>query len=417
MLATVFSPTFGNIVILLNDVLLSKRKKTISMSQVFNRASSKSFLLKGSMFIILFSILAFRPSTVVHAFTQANGLYAGYFTGVNNVRGKFREVSVSFTVPAIKPTPLHSAVGIWVGLGGTGRFTSQVELVQAGISADWYPDQHKQKFGAWWEVIGKGKSVGSRPMDTDLPIQAGNQIRVDVSSNLNGDSKDTFRVTNVTTGQSATHQETDPTALSDSAAAECVLEAPSSGGELPLANFGTVTFTGCTTTDDQGNITPISAFEDQQQDSLYITDINDDSGVPITTTGPLENQATFNVTWKSTGATIVQPARVLINRKPEIILTNTKGSILYYSTADQGTATACTDTCTADWSPLLFKRHGAPFSSIKLPGELTVSKTANGQQVLYNGHLLYTYKNDTAPGQVKGNGVGGKWFPATPTLA
>lgn len=30
-------------------------------------------------------------------------------------------------------------------------------------------------------------------------------------------------------------------------------------------------------------------------------------------------------------------------------------------------------------------------------------------QATYKGHPLYTYAGDTAPGQVKGNGLGGVW--------
>jgi len=42
---------------------------------------------------------------------------------------------------------------------------------------------------------------------------------------------------------------------------------------------------------------------------------------------------------------------------------------------------------------------------------------ANGNQVEYNGHLLYAYSGDTAPGQTNGEGLLGKWFVATPGLA
>jgi hypothetical protein len=37
-------------------------------------------------------------------------------------------------------------------------------------------------------------------------------------------------------------------------------------------------------------------------------------------------------------------------------------------------------------------------------------------QATYNGHPLYTYKGDTAPGQAKGNGLniqGGLWHEVT----
>ena len=42
---------------------------------------------------------------------------------------------------------------------------------------------------------------------------------------------------------------------------------------------------------------------------------------------------------------------------------------------------------------------------------------ANGTQVTYNGHLLYTYAGDSKPGDTNGEGIDGVWFVATPDLA
>ncbi len=42
---------------------------------------------------------------------------------------------------------------------------------------------------------------------------------------------------------------------------------------------------------------------------------------------------------------------------------------------------------------------------------------ANGNQVLYNGHPLYTYIKDGVAADDYGQGIGGKWFAATSDLA
>jgi predicted lipoprotein with Yx(FWY)xxD motif len=42
----------------------------------------------------------------------------------------------------------------------------------------------------------------------------------------------------------------------------------------------------------------------------------------------------------------------------------------------------------------------------------TITRSDGSAQATYNGHPLYTYVSDTAPGQAKGNGVnlsGGVW--------
>jgi predicted lipoprotein with Yx(FWY)xxD motif len=52
-----------------------------------------------------------------------------------------------------------------------------------------------------------------------------------------------------------------------------------------------------------------------------------------------------------------------------------------------------------------------------LSGALRSLSDANGTQVTYNGHLLYTYSGDSKPGDTNGEGIGGVWFVATSNLA
>jgi predicted lipoprotein with Yx(FWY)xxD motif len=56
---------------------------------------------------------------------------------------------------------------------------------------------------------------------------------------------------------------------------------------------------------------------------------------------------------------------------------------------------------------------GAAPASPGVPGRVGTIKRADGaQQLTYNGHPLYTYVADTAPGQARGNNLnlnGGLW--------
>lgn len=119
----------------------------------------------------------------------------------------------------------------------------------------------------------------------------------------------------------------------------------------------------------------------------------------------------------STGAAIVKTASATVGGKAVTILTNAQGMTLYYFTPDTSTKSACTSGCASSWPPLLFAGTGNPQAAVKLPGELEVYANANGKQITYNDHPLYTFSGDTAPGQTNGQGVGGKWFVATVDLA
>ena len=74
---------------------------------------------------------------------------------------------------------------------------------------------------------------------------------------------------------------------------------------------------------------------------------------------------------------------------------------------------ACYGTCAGYWPPVT----GTPSAGPGLPGTLGTIKRSDGTtQATYNGHPLYTYVGDTAPGQAFGNNLnlnGGLWHEVT----
>jgi len=112
----------------------------------------------------------------------------------------------------------------------------------------------------------------------------------------------------------------------------------------------------------------------------------------------------------------VRLATATVKGKAETILATPQGLTLYYFTPDSTTKTACTSGCPKVWPPLLFTGSGTPLGDSSLSGMLSVLTDANGNQVQYNGHLLYIYSGDTAAGQTTGAGLFGKWFVCTPGL-
>jgi predicted lipoprotein with Yx(FWY)xxD motif len=101
----------------------------------------------------------------------------------------------------------------------------------------------------------------------------------------------------------------------------------------------------------------------------------------------------------------------------ETVLTSPDGLTLYYLTVDTTSAPKCSGACLTNWPPLL--SNGNPSSMVPLTGTLTVVMNANGDQVAYNGHLLYRFAADKLKGDAKGEGLqafGGVWKVATPVL-
>jgi predicted lipoprotein with Yx(FWY)xxD motif len=105
-----------------------------------------------------------------------------------------------------------------------------------------------------------------------------------------------------------------------------------------------------------------------------------------------------------------------VNGKSETILTNAQGMTLYFRTTDKPPSTVCSGGCASAWPPMLVSGSSAPTSGTALSGKLSVQADANGMQVEYNGHPLYTFSGDSAPGQTTGEGIGGIWHVCTPSL-
>ena len=95
------------------------------------------------------------------------------------------------------------------------------------------------------------------------------------------------------------------------------------------------------------------------------------------------------------------------------VLTNTKGFTLYSFAPDTPSRSNCNGTCAGYWPPVT----GTPAAGPGVTGKLGTIKRSDGTtQATYNGHPLYTYIADTAPGQAHGNNLnlnGGLWHEVT----
>jgi predicted lipoprotein with Yx(FWY)xxD motif len=91
------------------------------------------------------------------------------------------------------------------------------------------------------------------------------------------------------------------------------------------------------------------------------------------------------------------------------VLTNAKGFTLYWFAPDPPGKSVCNGSCAVYWPPVT----GRPSAGPGISGRLGTIKRAGGTaQATYNGHPLYTYVGDSAPGQARGNNLnlnGGLW--------
>ncbi len=143
-------------------------------------------------------------------------------------------------------------------------------------------------------------------------------------------------------------------------------------------------------------------------------------GSSTTTGGGLYGGGSANPPAPATGgngsAAVISMTTVTVKGQSETVLTDGQGRTLYYFTADSATQSAVSSNLAKIWHPLLFTGSGGPTSSTSLTGKLNVLTDTNGNQVEYNGHPLYTFSGDTAPGQANGEGVAGMWYVVTPNL-
>ncbi len=99
-------------------------------------------------------------------------------------------------------------------------------------------------------------------------------------------------------------------------------------------------------------------------------------------------------------------------------LTGPNGHTLYTNTVDTTSKISCVGACAKEWPPLT----GTPKAGAGVDGAMlsTTTRPDGGKQVTLNGHPLYEFDEDKAPGDKKGDGIadeGGSWHVASLTGA
>jgi hypothetical protein len=196
-------------------------------------------------------------------------------------------VSGTWTVPTVTGKA-NAYSSVWVGIDGY----SSNSVEQLGTEQD-TSRSGATSYYAWWEMY-PNPSV----QITSMTIHPGDSISASVTYSSGAF---TLQITDSTTGQSFSTTQASATAQRSSA--EWVVEAPSSiSGVLPLANFGTATFTGAQATINRTT----GAIDNASWQNTPIdmvtksgTVIAQTSGLTDTTKSPITSS--FSVTYTGSG--------------------------------------------------------------------------------------------------------------------
>jgi predicted lipoprotein with Yx(FWY)xxD motif len=93
------------------------------------------------------------------------------------------------------------------------------------------------------------------------------------------------------------------------------------------------------------------------------------------------------------------------------VLTSANGFTLYWFAPDSPAASRCTGPCAGYWPPVTGTPAAGPGVTTGKLG--TIERSGGTTQATYDGHPLYTYVGDNAPGQARGNKLdlnGGYWY-------
>jgi predicted lipoprotein with Yx(FWY)xxD motif len=95
------------------------------------------------------------------------------------------------------------------------------------------------------------------------------------------------------------------------------------------------------------------------------------------------------------------------------IIVDRQGRTLYLFNSEDSTTPKCYAACAAAWPPLLLTLSPVAGGGLSQALIATVARSDGSTQVTYNGHPLYFYAGDRAPGEIKCQAVvefGGGWF-------
>ncbi len=244
---------------------------------------------------------------LVPSVTVTSTNWAGY--AITSAPGSVSAVSGTWTVPRLT-NDIHGFSATWVGIDGYSSRTVE----QIGTEADFIGGQ--DHYSAWYEMFPRPAVV------IDLPIRAGDQITASVTYTAGGF---TLSLQDTTSGGSFTKTTEALAATAKRSSAEWIVEAPSAGGVLPLADFGkeTISAARATVGGTSGAITGGASAK------VVAIDMETRSGAAKATTSALDSTDTsFTVTRAPAGTAKANGPSATATTKDVIVVVPTITAVL-----------------------------------------------------------------------------------------
>ena len=99
-------------------------------------------------------------------------------------------------------------------------------------------------------------------------------------------------------------------------------------------------------------------------------------------------------------------------------LTDGSGKTLYMFASDTAAKSTCSGACATFWPPLTTGAAPTATGGATASMLATITRSDGSKQVVYGGHPLYYFKEDTAAGDTHGQGsdnFGAKWWLLAPS--
>jgi predicted lipoprotein with Yx(FWY)xxD motif len=143
---------------------------------------------------------------------------------------------------------------------------------------------------------------------------------------------------------------------------------------------------------------------------------DDDSSSATTTTAAAETTTTTASADTTTTTAAASGGETLSTATTSLgeVLVDANGMTVYLFMNDTAGTSTCVDQCADTWPAVAVDGTPTVGGGADDSKVATTDRADGTTQVTYNGHPLYTFSGDAAPGDTNGQGIGEVWFAVTP---